>query len=124
MRRIVLYLMLAGSVTVLAQLQIQDMVNSGNASGQARQAAHKPGDEATPTEGTPTEGQSDSVADEPDDSNTFGEKPASADDENASKEENVNEVAGEAEDSAPSDDDFKPDEEMSEDYPVPLPSDI
>ena len=93
MRRIVLYLMLAGSVTVLAQLQIQDMVNSGNASGQAKQAAHKPGDEATPTEGTPTEGQSDSVADEPDDS-------------------------------APSDDDFKPDEEMSEDYPVPLPSDI
>jgi len=109
MRRIVLYLILAGSVTVLAQLQIQDMVNSGN----------KPGDEATPTEG-----QSDSVADEPDDSNTFGEKPASADDENASKDENVNEVGGEAEDSAPSDEDFKPDEEMSEDYPVPLPSDI
>ena len=119
MRRIVLYLMLAGSVTVLAQLQIQDMVNSGNASGQAKQAANKPGDEATPTEG-----QSDSVADEPDDSNTFGEKPASADDENASKDENVNEVGGEAEDSAPSDEDFKPDEEMSEDYPVPLPSDI
>ena len=119
MRRIVLYLMLAGSVTVLAQLQIQDMVNSGNASGQAKQAANKPGDEATPTEG-----QRDSVAGEPADSNTLGEKPASADDENASKEENVNEVAGEAEDSAPSDDDFKPDEEMSEDYPVSLPSDV
>jgi hypothetical protein len=119
MRRIVLYLILAGSVTVLAQLQIQDMVNSGNASGQAKQAENKPGDEATPTEG-----QSDSVADEPDDSNAFGEKSASTDDEKASKNENVIEVADEVEDSAPSDEDFKPDEEMSEDYPVPLPSDI
>ncbi len=119
MRRIVLYLILAGSVTVFAQLQLQDMVNSGDASGQAEQAENEPGDEATPTGG-----QSDSVADEPDASNTSGEKPGSADDEYASKDENVNEEAGEAEDSVPSDEDFKPDEEISEDYPVALPSDI
>jgi len=38
------------------------------------------------------------------------EQPAPTDDEEA--------------DSQPTDDDFKPDEEISEDYPVPLPSDI
>lgn len=125
MRRILMYLILAGSITVFAQLQLQDMETTAGASGDApgltEQAENEPGDKVTPAQG-----QSDSAAAEPDASSTSAKQPVSTDDEYASKVEHQgeNEETDEAGDYQPSDEDFKPAEEISEDYPVPLPSDI
>ena len=115
MRRILMYLILAGSITVFAQLQLQDMENSGDARGLAEQAENEPGDKDTTAQGP-----GDSVVAEPDASNTSGKQPVSTDGEN----ESVNGETDEAGDNQPSDEEFKPAEEISEDYPVPLPSDI
>ena len=119
MRRILMYLILAGSITVFAQLQLQDMETSGDApvdtSGLTGQAENEPAEEASPAEG-----QSDSVAAETAASNRSENMPVSKDGEN----EIVKDEEDEAGDSGPSDEDFNPDEEISEDYPVPLPSDI
>ncbi len=125
MRRILMYLILAGSITVFAQLQLQDMETAGDARGLAEQSENEPGDKVTPAQG-----QSDSAAAEADASSTSGKLPVSTDDEYASKvehqgeNEGVNEDTDEAGDSQPSEEEFKPAEEISEDYPVPLPSDI
>ena len=119
MRRILMYLILAGSITVFAQLLLQDMETSGDGSGDASeltgQAENEPGEEASPAEG-----QSDGVAAETAASNTSEDMPVSKDDEN----EFVKDEEDEAGDSASSDEDFNPDEEISEDYPIALPSDI
>ena len=123
MRRLFMYLILAGSITVVAQLQLQDMENSGGAAGDVAgdssgltgQAENEPAEEASPAEG-----QSDSVAAETAARNTSEDMPVSKDDEN----EFIKGEEDETGDSAPYDEDFNPDEEISEDYPVPLPSDI
>ena len=119
MRRILMYFILAGSITVFAQLQLQDMATTSGASDDAsvlaEQTENEPAEEATPAEG-----QSDSVEAKPDESNTSEKMPVSKDGEI----ESVNEETDETGDNQPSDEDFKPDEEISEDYPVSLPSDI
>jgi hypothetical protein len=120
-----MYLILAGSVTVFAQLQLQDMETSGDTAEPAEHAENEPDDKVNQEKG-----QSEIEATEPDVSNTSGIKPVSTDEEYAIKAEdqgeieNVNGETDEVDASGPSDEDFNPDEEISEDYPIPLPSDI
>lgn len=114
MKRMVLYLLLGTSLVVLAQQQFEWAQEPEAPAGQAEDGtAADEGDAATPDadpEAEAAAGDPAATAGGPagDDSGAVAENQAAAEDEKPSEV----------------DLDFEPDEEISEDYPVPLPSDI
>jgi predicted lipid-binding transport protein (Tim44 family) len=111
MKRMVLYLLLGTSLVVLAQQQFERAQESAAPAGQAEDgAAANEGDAAAPEADPESDPESDPEAQgaPADDPGPVAETEAAAEDEEASQ----------------ADLDFEPDEEISEDYPVPLPSDI
>ena len=107
MKRMVLYLLLGISLAVLAQQQFEWAPEPAAPAGQAEDgAAANEGDAAAP-EADP-ESDPEAQGAPADDPGPVAETEAAAEDEEASQ----------------ADLDFEPDEEISEDYPVPLPSDI
>lgn len=103
MKRMVLYLLLGISLVVLAQQQFEWAQEPAAPSGQAEDgAADNEGDAAAPEADPEAQGVLE------DDPGPVAETEEAAEDEEASQV----------------DLDFEPDEEISEDYPVPLPSDI
>jgi len=119
LKRLIIYLFLVVSIAVYAQKQAEDADSSKEkpvteqpeASGEDS-AAESP-DEPVPA----VEEGSDDASEQP------GEQSPELTGE-TSAEESDSEVAEPVDDSGPSVEDFEPDEEISEDYPVPLPSDI
>lgn len=110
MKRMILYLLLGTSLVVLAHQQFEWAQEPAAPAGQAEDgAAADEGEAATPEADPEAEaGAGDPAAAAGDDPGAVAENQAAAEDEEA----------GEV------DLDFEPDEEISEDYPVPLPSDI
>lgn len=116
MKKILVYLVLLASFAVLAQLQLsslQDPAVSG--SGQSDEPAASVADEASGAEAA-TDGDADEAA--PQDG-LSGDQASPESQASAATAEAAADLDQEQLDS-----DFEPTEEISEDYPVPLPSDI
>ena len=110
MKRVLLYILLAVTVGVFAQQQINDAAEAGSETEQPASAARDSASEALEDQGQVEAGNSES---EP------LEDPGKA--EPGAGENELREEPGEIE---TDDSDFRPSEEISEDFPVPLPSDI
>lgn len=114
MKRMVLYLLLGTSLVVLAQQQFERAQEPAAPAGQAEDgSAANEGDAAAPEADPEAQGAVEDQA-------AAAGEPA-ADDPGPVAE---NQEAAEDEKAGEVDLDFEPDEEISEDYPVPLPSDI
>ncbi len=113
MKRILLYVLMALSMAVFAQQQAGD---SADDSDGAQTETEQPADAGQGSEDEAL--KASAKINNADEAVSKTEKPTTTgqDSENESREA--------SEDTDPDDRDFKPDEEISEDYPVPLPSDI
>jgi hypothetical protein len=115
LKRLLIYLFLVVSIAVYAQKQAEDadaskgkpVTEQPEASGEDS-AAESPDEPAPAVEG----GEDD-----------LNEQPAELPGETGA-DQSDSETVEPVDDSEPSVEDFEPDEEISEDYPVPLPSDI
>ena len=116
MKRILIYLALVVSVAVLAQQQLaslQDQAEGG--AGNNEQAADASADESTGSETQPGQEASEESTEA---------APAANEDTQDGEANSVTTADGEDPDPGQQDSDFEPTEEISEDYPVPLTSDI
>ena len=109
MKRLLLYLLVTVSVAVFAQRQTDN-------SDEAKTQTEQPADAGQSSEGALLEasgetGTGDATEHQP-------EQPANA------SQDNENEPLEASSETGPDDIDFKPSDEISEDFPVPLPSDI
>ncbi len=113
MKRIFLYLLMAISVAVFAQQQASDdadSVDETQAPAEQPAGTEKDSEEGAPEgSGKTAKGNEELIQSEPIAEN------------GQDNEDGPFQVSGESD---PDDSDFDPDEEISEDYPVPLPSDI
>lgn len=115
MRRLWIYLFLVAALAVFAQQQLAPPDEPQAAEQPATGQGAEPGDA-----GGDAEGQAGAVSGAPGADGDAGEMAA---DESPVQVEEGDDQA-EDEDAAEADMEFEPDEEISEDYPVPLPSDI
>ena len=116
MKRKLLCLLLVISVAVVAQQVADNNTNEGD-EGQAQ--AEQPAETVEPGEEDSME-SSDALEDSESGDGALMQIEIPADTV-SNGENDVLDASGEAQ---PDDSDFKPDDEISEDYPVPLPSDI
>ena len=116
MKRLLIYLFLVVSIAVYAQKQAEDANEDAGSEKPVIEQPDTSGDDGTPesqdASSTAAEGSEDV-----DEQSTELPGGTSADQPDGGELEPENE-------SVPSEEDFEPDEEISEDYPVPLPSDI
>ena len=122
MKRLFIYLLVVGSITVFAQQMASEMAGEASGEEPGKEQPANPGQDnadGSPQEpGAADEGNGEDMAERPADeqpSEKPGSSSAGGSDDQAPKP---------GDDDGPSDEDFEPDEEISEDYPVPLPSDI
>lgn len=114
MKRMVLYLLLGTSLVVLAQQQFERAEEPAAPAGQAEDgAAASEGDAADPEADPETQSAAEDQAATAGEPGVDSPGPV-AENQKAAEDEEASEV----------DLDFEPEEEISEDYPVPLPSDI
>ena len=108
MKRLLLYILLAVTLGVFAQQQIEDAAEAGSETAQAADAAQGDAGDLPENPVPPEPGEGELLEEPP------GAEPGDVEIE----------LPEEPDEAVTDESDFKPSEEISEDYPVPLPSDI